>query len=68
MPYSYIDIESKLNKLWFQIIRQKWSHVIFVKGKIRIVVPKHWNKDISIWIEKSIIKLLWLTTIDFKEV
>lgn len=54
MPYSFIDIEAKLKKNWFIVARQKWSHVIFVKDKIRIVVPKHWNKDISIWVEKSI--------------
>lgn len=68
MPYSYIIIKSKLKKLWFNIARQKWSHVIFVKGKIRVVVPNHWNKDISIWIEKSILKLLWLTNDEFSNI
>lgn len=67
MPYSFIDIEAKLKKNWFIVARQKWSHVIFVKDKIRIVVPKHWNKDISIWVEKSILKLLWISKELFKE-
>ncbi|MDP2091253.1 MAG: type II toxin-antitoxin system HicA family toxin [Candidatus Gracilibacteria bacterium] len=68
MPYSYIDIENKLNKLGFKIIRQKGAHVIFARDKTRIIVPKHGNKDISIGIEKSIIKLLGITNVEFKKI
>ncbi|MDD2871067.1 MAG: type II toxin-antitoxin system HicA family toxin [Candidatus Gracilibacteria bacterium] len=67
MPYSFIDIEAKLKKNGFIVARQKGSHVIFVKDKIRIVVPKHGNKDISIGVEKSILKLLGISKELFKE-
>lgn len=66
MPYKYIDIERKLKKLWFYISRQNWSHVVFLKDNKTIIVPKHWSKEISIWVEKTIIKNLWLDDIEFK--
>jgi predicted RNA binding protein YcfA (HicA-like mRNA interferase family) len=69
MPYKYIEIEieRKIKKLWFIESRQKWSHVIFTKENKIIVVPKHWNKDISPWVEKSIIKLLWIDNLSFSK-
>ena len=68
MPYSYSDIEKRLLKLWYKVVRQNGSHVIFSDCKISFPVPKHWNKDISIWVENKIIKNLWLTKEGFKSI
>ncbi len=66
MPYSYSDIEKRLLNLWYEIVRQNGSHVLFSNWKNTMPVPRHWNKDISIWVEKKIIKNTWLTTEEFK--
>jgi len=68
MPYKYNEIEKRLLILWFKIVRQNWSHVIFSKWLITFPVPKHWWKDISIWVENKIIKFSWLTKIEFKNI
>lgn len=68
MPYKYIEIERKLKKLWYEIIRQKGSHVLFSKWKSTIVVPKNWNKDVSNWVENIIIKKLWLNWDSFRNI
>ena len=41
MPYKFLEIKTKLMKLWFDLVRQKWSHVIFSNGKITFPVPNH---------------------------
>ena len=66
MPYNFNDVEKRLLKLWYEIVRQNWSHVIFSNWNITIPVPKHSNKDISIWVENKIIKNLWVNKNDFK--
>jgi len=66
MPYSYKEIEKRLLKLWYKIVRQNWSHVIFCKWDMLFPVPKHSWKDISVWIENKIIKNIWISKEDFK--
>jgi len=68
MPYSYIEIQKRLIVLWFEIVRQKGSHVLFSDWKITFPVPKHWWKDISSWVENKIIKILWITKEEFKNI
>jgi len=68
MPYKYREIEKKLLKLWFKIVRQNWSHVIFNNWSLTFPVPNHWWKDISLWVENKIIKLLWETKESFKKI
>lgn len=65
MPYNYREIEKRLLKLWYRIVRQKWSHVIFVKSWEIIPVPNHWWKGISPWVENKILKILKLERKDF---
>jgi len=66
MPYSYKEIEKRLIKLWYKVVRQNWSHVLFSNGKATFPVPKHGWKDISPWVENKIIKNLWLSRDDFR--
>ena len=68
MPYKYKEVEKRLLKLWFKIIRQNWSHVLFSKWNLTFPVPHHWGKDISPWVESKIIKLTWETKISFKKI
>jgi predicted RNA binding protein YcfA (HicA-like mRNA interferase family) len=68
MPYKYKEIEKRLLILWFKIIRQNWSHILFSKWNMTFPVPKHWWKDISPWVENKIIKLSWETKISFKNI
>jgi len=67
MPYNYKEIEKKLLKLWFKVVRQKWSHVIFSNWVKIFPVPKHWWKEISTGVENKIIKILWISKDEFKE-
>jgi len=34
MPYRFIDIKKRLNKLGFMIVRQKGSHAIFLMEEL----------------------------------
>lgn len=67
MPYKYDDVAKKLKKLGFMLVRQKGSHVIFLFKDRTIVVPKHNNKEISVWVEKCILRLLEISAEDFKK-
>ena len=68
LNYKYSDIKKKLLKLWFVLKRQaKWSHQIWIKDKNIIILPNHWNKNISKWVIKSIINKLWITNKEFKD-
>ncbi len=67
MPYKFRDIETRLKKLWFDIVRQKWSHVIFSDWKITFPVPNHWWKDISPWVENKILEFISKTKKDFDD-
>ena len=66
MPYSYLEIEKRLKLLGFKIVRKNWSHVIFSNWKNIFPVPKHGGKEISPWVERKIIKLVWLSKEEFK--
>ena len=66
MPYKYREIKKRLLKLWFVVVRQNWSHVLFHKWNLTFPVPNHWWKDISVWVENKIIKLIKLSKIEFK--
>jgi predicted RNA binding protein YcfA (HicA-like mRNA interferase family) len=52
----------------YSIVRQKGSHVIFSDGKNIFPVPNHGSKDISIGVEKQILKILNLTVSEFKNI
>ena len=65
MPFNYNDFQKRLLKLGYKIVRQKGSHVIFSDGKSTFPVPKHGSKDISIGVEKKILKILNLSREDF---
>lgn len=66
MPYKYRDIKKRLIKLGFTIVRQKGAHVIFSNGKSTFPVPNHGAKDISVGVEKQILRILALSDDDFK--
>jgi len=67
MPYKFRDIETRLKKLWFSVVRQKWSHVLFSDWKRVFPVPNHWWKDISPWVEKKILEFISKTKKDFDD-
>ena len=67
MPYKFRDIENRLKKLWFSVVRQKWSHVLFSDWKRVFPVPNHWWKDISPWVEKKILEFISKTKKDFDD-
>ncbi len=68
MPYKFKDITKRLNKLGYQIVRQKGSHVIFSNGRVTIPVPKHGGRDISSGVERKIISVISMTKEEFKDV
>lgn len=68
MPYKFIEIKNKLRKLWFDIVRQKWSHVIFSDGKTTFPVPNHGNKDISPGVESKILSFVGINRKTFNEI
>lgn len=68
MPLKYREIESKLTKIGYVIVRQKGSHVIFSNGKTTFPVPNHGSKDISPGVERQILKILDLTIDEFRNI
>lgn len=68
MPFKYREIEKKLAKMRYSIVRQRGSHVIFSDGNNIFPVPNHGSKDISIGVEKQILKILGLTVSEFKNI
>ncbi|MBI5816447.1 MAG: type II toxin-antitoxin system HicA family toxin [Nitrospinae bacterium] len=67
MPYSFREIERRLRKLGFLIVRQgKGSHVIFSNGPVSFPVPRHGGKDISPGVERRILKLTGLRQEEFR--
>ncbi|MBT4936477.1 type II toxin-antitoxin system HicA family toxin [Candidatus Peregrinibacteria bacterium] len=66
MPYKFKDIRKRLLKLDYNIVRQSGSHVIFSKNNSNIIVPHHGGKDISLGVEKKIIKKIGLSAKEFK--
>lgn len=67
MPYNFREIEAKLKKIGYTIVRQKGSHVIFSNYKNTFPVPKHATRDISPWVEAKIIKIIWLSKEEFRD-
>ena len=68
MPYSFREIERRLRKIGFQIIRQgKGSHVIFSNGQVTFPVPRHAGHDISPGVERKILKLIGLSAAHFRQ-
>ncbi len=68
MPFKYREIEKKLVKIGYNIVRQKGSHVIFSNGKSTFPVPNHGLKNISLGVEKQILKILNLTINEFRNI
>lgn len=67
MPYRYRDIEKRLYVAGFYLARTtKGSHVIFKCGSQMIPVPNHGGKEITIGVEKNILRALNLTAEQFK--
>ncbi len=68
MPYKFREIEKRLCKLGFKIVREgKGSHVIFSDGSITFPVPKHGGKEISKGVEKKIIKMVGISEQEFRD-
>ncbi len=55
-----------LEKLGFQLYRQKGSHKIFVKDEYQVVVPFH-NRELKKGTLRNIIKGTGLTVDEFKK-
>ena len=68
MPFKYREIEKKLLKIGYRIVRQKGSHVIFSNEINTFPVPKHGSKDISPGVERQLLKILNLTFEEFKNI
>lgn len=68
MPFKYREFERKLTKLGYRVVRQKGSHVIFSDGKNTFPVPHHGSKDISHGVEKQLLKILDLTSSEFRNI
>jgi len=67
MPYKFKEIEKRLRKLGYKVVRQRGSHVVFSNGKTVFPVPNHGGKDITPGVERQIIRTLELTKDEFKK-
>jgi predicted RNA binding protein YcfA (HicA-like mRNA interferase family) len=67
MPYSFKEIERRLLKLGYKVVRQKGSHVLFSNGTNTFPVPKHPGKDVSPGVERQILKLLRMEKDEFRD-
>jgi predicted RNA binding protein YcfA (HicA-like mRNA interferase family) len=69
-PLPFREVKRRLEKLGFNIVSQKGSHIKFTKfvegGTITAVVPKH--REVSPGTLKSIIKQAMLTDEEFDNV
>jgi predicted RNA binding protein YcfA (HicA-like mRNA interferase family) len=68
MPFKYKEIERRLLKMGYTIVRQKGSHVIFSDGKNTFPVPDHGSKDISPGVEKQVLKILGMSVDEFRSI
>lgn len=68
MPFKYREIERRLLKIGYKVVRQKGSHVIFSDGRNTFPVPNHGVKDISLGVERQILKILELTISEFRKI
>ncbi|NTV93592.1 MAG: type II toxin-antitoxin system HicA family toxin, partial [Chlorobiaceae bacterium] len=62
------EIERRLLKMGYTIVRQKGSHVIFSDGKNTFPVPDHGSKDISPGVEKQVLKILGMSVDEFRSI
>jgi predicted RNA binding protein YcfA (HicA-like mRNA interferase family) len=66
-PLPFKEVKRKLEKLGFNVVSQKGSHIKFAKfvqvGTITAVVPKH--REVSSGTLKSIIKQAMLSNEEF---
>jgi mRNA interferase HicA len=68
MPFKYKEIERRLLKMGYTIVRQKGSHVIFSDGKKTFPVPDHGSKDISPGVERQVLKMLNMSVDEFRSI
>ncbi len=68
MPFKYREIEKRLKKIGYRIVRQKGSHVIFSDEKNTFPVPNHGSKDISPGVERQLLIILNLTLEEFRNI
>ena len=66
MPFKYREIEKKLMKMGYRVVRKKGSHVIFANGKNTFPVPNHGSKDISPGVERQLLKILGMSVDEFR--
>ncbi len=52
------DAEKQLLKAGFELIRSKGSHRIYIKGKVRVVVPFHAGTTLHPKIVKQVLKAI----------
>ncbi|NKC10632.1 MAG: addiction module toxin, HicA family [Gammaproteobacteria bacterium] len=68
MPFKYREIESRLVKMGYKIVRQKGSYVIFSDGKNTFPVPDRGSKDISPGVERQLLKILDMSVDEFRNI
>jgi predicted RNA binding protein YcfA (HicA-like mRNA interferase family) len=68
MPFKYKEIEKRLLKMGYTIVRRKGSHVIFSDGKNTFPVPDHGSKDISPGVERQVLKILGMSVDEFRSI
>ena len=68
MPFKYREIENRLLKMGYEVVRQKGSHVIFSDGQKTFPVPNHGSKDISLGVEKQLLKILNMSDEEFRNI
>lgn len=68
MPFKYREIEKKLMKIGYRVVRQKGSHVIFSDGKNTFPVPNHGSKDISPGVERQLLTILSMSADEFRNI
>jgi len=68
MPFKYREIERRLLKIGYKVVRQKGSYVIFSDGRNTFPVPNYGAKDISLGVERQILKILELTISEFRKI
>ena len=66
MPFKYREVERRLLRMGYKVVRQKGSHVIFSDGKNTFPVPNHGSKDISPGVEKQLLKILNISVDEFR--
>jgi len=68
MPFKYREIEKRLMKMGYRVVRQKGSYVIFSDGKNTFPVPNHGSKDISPGVERQLLKILSMSVDEFRNI